>query len=141
MKTDLLQIFLDILPNILFFACAAACNAVMDTLQFRYKKSIFSKWNEQFWNGAVSWKNKYKDYDNGDERAKFPFAKTALVGLTDGWHLFQFLMFTFFTMAAVPFTLPFLIWLGYTLGLRLTIGLVFTLFFEKVFLERAEMRD
>lgn len=41
----------------------------------------------QFWDNQISWKNKYKDYDNGDTRAKFIGSKSVLVGFTDGYHL------------------------------------------------------
>lgn len=44
----------------------------------------------QFWDKNVSWKNKYKDFDNGDTRAKFFMSKTVLVPVTDGFHLTQF---------------------------------------------------
>ena len=47
--------------------------------------------SENFWNPAVSWKAKYKDYDHGDIRPAFPLAKTVLVALTDAWHLFDLL--------------------------------------------------
>lgn len=41
----------------------------------------------QFWDTKLSWKNKYKDYDNGDYGPKFFGSKDILVGLTDGFHL------------------------------------------------------
>lgn len=41
----------------------------------------------KFWDNSISWKNKYKDWDGGDHRAKFPGSKTVLVGFTDGYHL------------------------------------------------------
>ncbi len=41
----------------------------------------------QFWDNKISWKNKYKDFDNGDKRAKFIGSKSVLVGFTDGYHL------------------------------------------------------
>lgn len=41
----------------------------------------------QFWDYAISWKNKYKDFDNGDKRAAFFGSKSILVGFTDAFHL------------------------------------------------------
>lgn len=41
----------------------------------------------QFWDNEISWKNKYKDFDNGDKRAKFIGSKSVFVGFTDGYHL------------------------------------------------------
>jgi spore cortex formation protein SpoVR/YcgB (stage V sporulation) len=40
-----------------------------------------------FWDYSTSWKRKYKNYDKGDLRARFPGAKTWAVGITDGNHL------------------------------------------------------
>lgn len=41
----------------------------------------------QFWDYAKSWKNKYKDFDAGDDRAAFPGSKGIFVGFTDAFHL------------------------------------------------------
>ena len=41
----------------------------------------------QFWDFAKSWKNKYKDFDNGDTRAAFFGSKGIFVGFTDAFHL------------------------------------------------------
>ncbi len=43
--------------------------------------------NDLYFNPEISWKNKYRDWDNGDTRAKFPGAKTIFVGATDFYHL------------------------------------------------------
>jgi hypothetical protein len=61
----------------------------MDTLQFHFDSSKFSKFKPQnFWNPQISWKNKWKNGDpNYGER--FRFSSTFLVGFTDAWHLFK----------------------------------------------------
>lgn len=41
----------------------------------------------QFWDYARSWKNKYKNFDAGDERAAFFGSKSIFVGFTDAFHL------------------------------------------------------
>lgn len=41
----------------------------------------------QFWDYAKSWKNKYRDFDAGDERAAFFGSKSIFVGFTDAFHL------------------------------------------------------
>jgi hypothetical protein len=41
----------------------------------------------QFWDHATSWKNKYRDFDAGDERAAFFGSKSIFVGFTDAFHL------------------------------------------------------
>jgi hypothetical protein len=43
--------------------------------------------NHQFWDYSKSWKNKYKDFDNGDTRAAFLGSKGIFVGFTDAFHL------------------------------------------------------
>lgn len=63
------------------FALAGAMNAVMDTLDHHFTTSIFLGLNDQWWNPAISWHNKY-DYS-------FPFNITQI---SDGWHFFKTLM-------------------------------------------------
>jgi hypothetical protein len=41
----------------------------------------------QFWDVKLSWKNKYKDFDNGDLDARFWGSKSVFVAFTDGYHL------------------------------------------------------
>lgn len=65
--------------------------AVRDTLMFHFSSSIFKNWNEQFFNPAISWMNKYKDYP-ADKKEAFFLSKTVLVSLTDAWHLSELLM-------------------------------------------------
>ena len=43
--------------------------------------------DNQFWDYAKSWKNKYKDFDAGDTRAAFIGSKGIFVGFTDAFHL------------------------------------------------------
>lgn len=40
-----------------------------------------------FWDANTSWKNKYKDFDKGDTRARYFGSKNILVFTTDGFHL------------------------------------------------------
>lgn len=83
---------------------SGASNGVMDTLQFHYSGSVFAELpaeKQQYWNPNLSWKNKYADWRGGDKSAAFPFSKTALVFLTDGWHFFQFVMLTMWSIAVV----------------------------------------
>jgi hypothetical protein len=71
--------------NILFLLLACLMNAGMDSLKHSFKTSFAKNWNEQFWNPALSWKNKRK--------TKLPDA------LTDGWHILKMLMLGFFMIA------------------------------------------
>jgi hypothetical protein len=56
--------------------------------------------NNQYWDYAKSWKNKYKDFDNGDKRAAFIGSKSIFVGFTDAFHLTR-LIDRSFTLAAI----------------------------------------
>ena len=58
---------------------------------------------DQFWDFKTSWKNKYKDFDGGDESAAYVGSKDLLVGFTNGFHLTRFID-RGFTLAAVSFS-------------------------------------
>ncbi len=75
---------------LLFVFVAGMAKGASDTLQFHYDKSVFAEAeNEQWFNPAISWKNKYLDYDKGDSREAFLGSRSLFVWLTDAWHLFQ----------------------------------------------------
>lgn len=42
---------------------------------------------KEFWDAKTSWKRKYTNYDGGITSEKFFFSKSALIFLTDGYHL------------------------------------------------------
>lgn len=86
---------------------AGISKAVQDTLVHHYSISVFPQ-NQQettlgagpnFWNPELSWKNKYTNWDGGIRTPRFPLSTTALVFLTDAWHLFQFFTFTLYQAA------------------------------------------
>jgi hypothetical protein len=116
---------------------AAMCNAVMDTIAFKYKRSIFNNLNQQYWNPAKSWRNKYKD--------KMVFKGPAFIGsttvfsfLTDAWHLFQFLSNSFLALSVVIIyheTVNPNLWynLGLFVILKTTWGIVFETLYGKLF--------
>jgi len=92
---------------------AALCNAVMDTLADKphFDKSIFSKYDPDFWLKTDSWDNKYNDIDGdgeGDVKGglRYKGALGFLNNLSDGWHIFQSIMIVLLTFSVVlfPFT-------------------------------------
>jgi len=122
---------------IVCFILAAICNAVMDTLAFKYKISIFKNFNPDFWNASISWRNKYKNniYSQGP---KFFGSTTFLVFVTDGWHLFQFLCNSFLTLAVViladaMFNTSWWMNILIFIGLKILSGTVFEWFYSKIF--------
>jgi len=95
-----------------FVILAGICNAVMDVCQHKWGRSIFSVYKRQYWDPAISWKNKYVDWDScNNERVRFlKFGKfkgfVKPVSLTDGWHLFKRLMLIFLAIAVVVYYQP-----------------------------------
>lgn len=85
---------------IICWILAAACNAVMDVLNFKFSTSIFRNMNPKWWDAKKSWRNKYK---NGikDLGPKFPLSTTVLAFTTDAWHFFQFLSNSLVTLPLV----------------------------------------
>jgi len=126
---------------ILLAFLAGTMDAVQDKLQFHYEASVFPRGDdkllggtEQFWNPAISWKNKWKDGQKANGE-RFIFSSTALVFITDGWHLFQFFKLTFFYLAiALPLLQLFglsLWWAGLAIiPFRMAFSAGFTLLFS-----------
>ena len=83
---------------------AAVGKSIMDTLQFHYDESIFTK-NQTWWNPKITWKHKYKN-DDSTQGPAFWGSTTFLVFLTDAWHFFQFI-FLNSLFIAITFGTPF----------------------------------
>lgn len=87
----------------IFIMLAAFCNSVMDVSMFHYYYSVFTKFNDKFWNGTNSWLNKYVDREPSKGRIKwFNGLINKPVQLTDSFHLFKSLMIIFL-ISAIPF--------------------------------------
>lgn len=147
------------IPTLLIVSCmllviiAGIANGVMDTLQFHYGKSVFPQsvdenllgGSYQFWNPKVSWRNKYA---GGDPQAgpAFFLSTTSLVFLTDGWHLFQFLMLSAFQLAVIlPFVhflrLPRWVILAAMVPAKVLFGIGFALMYSWVLIEQRKTTD
>lgn len=74
-----------------FVLVAGAADGINQALQFRYDgfKRAFPGANDQFYNPAISWTNKYKDHDPAKGEA-FLGSKTVFVFTTDAYHLSRF---------------------------------------------------
>lgn len=71
---------------------SGAFDGLNQTLNFHYPKfkRAFPEANDQFWNPAVSWENKYAKDGQGatlTDYEAFPFSTSILVWTTDGHHL------------------------------------------------------
>jgi len=122
---------------IICWILAAICNAIMDTIAFKYKRSIFKNLSSQYWNPAKSWRNKYKNkmVFNGPA---FIGSTTVLSFLTDAWHLFQFLSNSFLALSVVIIyheTVNQNLWysLGLFIILKVIWGTVFEFLYSTVF--------
>lgn len=83
-----MEIFIIILCSFLVLISGAS-EGIMDTVQFHFDRSRFSKFkNQSFWDPRISWKNKWKG-GNPSLGEKFKFSSTFFVGITDAWHLFK----------------------------------------------------
>lgn len=127
---------------ILMQIVAAAANAVMDVLRFRWHMSIFAKWSYQanawgkfweYWAGWFSWDNKYEGKGLWGALLRGP-----LVAVTDAWHFAQMLMFTAYQstiicLAPLPelFT-PTIDFILYLMMTKVIHGVVFELFFTRI---------
>lgn len=124
----MIQIF-----SILALAAASGlCKAVQDKISHHYDVSIFARWNPQFWNPTLSWKNKYHDWDGGDRRRK-----RLPVSLTDAWHLFDNLrtMLLLSVAAAMAVLSPFkmVLIVAWTGGAALAFYATFHIFYTYIF--------
>lgn len=124
--------------SFILIALSALCNALMDVSQFHYSTSIFTKLNNpMYWNGSISWKSKYIDWDNGDKRRKkWIFGKFNLpVQFTDMWHLAKSMMIVLFVLAIVLYKPFFGILIDFFV-LGAIWNLVFLAFYNKILVVR-----
>jgi hypothetical protein len=92
--------------SLLFIVLAAICNAIMDKTQFHYHRSIFYSMglDRYWWNGAISWRNKYVDHDVTRGRRKLLESHINYpVQLTDAFHFFKMLMIIFVCCSIITF--------------------------------------
>ncbi len=92
--------------SLLFFSLAAVCNALCDNLQHHWYKSIFNnpKRNLKWWNGELSWLNKYQDGQVAKGFVKWNawgVRFTKPVCFTDAWHFFKSLMVVLLALSGV----------------------------------------
>ncbi|MBE0538401.1 MAG: hypothetical protein IH620_01710 [Ignavibacterium sp.] len=90
----------------LFLSLAALSNAGMDTLTHHYSYSFAAeyKWDRQFWDPAISWKNKYIEGDPAKQKVQMSlliFSINKPSFLTDGWHLLKAIMLAFIFLSSV----------------------------------------
>lgn len=93
-----MEFILKYLINGLFVLLACMMNAGMDSLRHSYWTSFARNWIASFWNPAVSWLNKYNDFNPENGRRKIWFLIIP-AAFTDGWHLLKMFMLGFLFIA------------------------------------------
>jgi hypothetical protein len=66
-------------------------DGTIESISYHYEDGFrprFAKLNDNFWNPAISWKNKYKN-GMSNEGPKFPGSTNLLVCTTDAYHLLR----------------------------------------------------
>ena len=111
--------------SLICFILAAICNAVMDTCSHHFNRSVFNdtRFKAQWWNGEISWRNKYNGGNPAWGRKKIP------VHFTDAFHFFKSLMIVFIVLSIVTFNIEGMTFSG---GVLITAfyGLVWNIFFN-----------
>jgi hypothetical protein len=92
-----------LIVSVSFFMLASICNSIMDVTSHHFSLSIFKNLNPMWWNGEISWKNKYVNGDPTKGRKKLWGNINYPVQLTDCWHFFKMLMIIFLTVSVVTF--------------------------------------
>ena len=131
--------------SLLLLFIAGIFDAARDLISFRYAQSIFYKLNPYFWDPERSWKNKYRmPFEKGEPlwyyfnlytpmfKEKFPYSTTALVFLTDAWHLLKALVLICFLFAIVYYK-PIVGFWGDIWILFIAYSISFNLFEGKIF--------
>lgn len=96
----MIEIISDLWINFVLVLLALIMNSGMDSLRHSFSTSFARNWVEQFWNPALSWKNKYENYElYGTKRRKKWHSIVIPAPFTDGWHLLKMFMLGFIMSA------------------------------------------
>lgn len=86
--------------SLLFFVLASVCNAIMDVISHHWDQCVFKRMNlnPQYWNPAISWRNKYISGSPIYGRKKW-LGINIHESFTDAWHFFKSLMIIFICLS------------------------------------------
>lgn len=118
--------------NIILYAIlillAAMFKAASDTFADHYDTSIFTKYNPQFWNKTISWKNKWIGGDKANGHKK---GLKYWDPISDAWHISNGCMVSCFIAAGIfyPAFNPFIVFV--VSGVLFTV--VFNTFYNHIF--------
>lgn len=114
---------------------AAIAKSVMDTLKFRFFKSVFDREGKWWYKYAEpkSWLRKWKNGDVKQGEAYW-LSSTVLVFTTDIWHMCQMVMKTALIVAIFTYR-PILTWYWDLAIFLIAFSLVFEIFFSKIWIK------
>lgn len=127
--------------SLIFIMLAAKYNAVMDTCNHHYHRSIFDNkgFKRYFWDGTISWKNKYIMGNPALGRKFIP------VQFTDAFHFFKMLMIVAICASIITFDAENLLLISDNKYFNFTIALIiygtvwnttFSLFYNYILIKR-----
>ena len=120
------------MTSLILIILAAIANSIMDTLKFRFKRSVFNKpgnWLFKY-SEPLAWKRKWKNGDVKQGEA-FWLSSTVLVWLTDLWHLMQMIMKLSFITAIICYK-PLFEWYYDLIIYSVSFSLIFEIMFSKI---------
>lgn len=104
-------VIITLIAALVMLAAAGVAKAAIDVLTHQAGNNIFERLGP-WWDARTSWKRKYKDYDAGDLRPRFPGAKSWLVMLTDFWHAADTVYLTSYALGFMLLTATLFLGLG-----------------------------
>lgn len=126
---------MNIIILLLISFLSGIAEAIMDTLNFRFKSSIFRNLNPKFWDKDVSSvnKNRFKDKN----QISHLIYSTFLSFVTDAWHLFKslhtVLLFILVIMSFIASNCNIYLFVTYLLSAYLFKKLVFEVGYNYIF--------
>lgn len=123
--------------SLCFVILAGFSNSIMDTLKFRFFKSVLNNENAWYYKYVEpkSWQNKWKNRDNKQGEA-FWLSSTVLVFITDLWHFAQMIMKLSF-IAAIVFYQPMFTWYYDLVIYSVVFSLIFEISFSKILIVKS----
>lgn len=127
--------------SIIMIALAAMFNAAMDVVSHHYPRSIFSKYDPEYFNPRISWMAKYVDWKGGNKTIKM-WPPTAF---SDFWHTAKTLMILSIVLAVVSASIEQYMFasgmmvlsiLGHVIVLGVAWNLIFNLFYNRLFMKK-----
>lgn len=110
-----------IIIKISLIVALALLQAIQETLNDRFNKSIFRNLNEYFWNPRLSWRNKYVEGNPLKGRKKLFWNINVPVQISDAFHLIKTVQITILAILSADSVIQF-IYLGIIYNTIFSVG-------------------